>query len=67
MTDDELKGKFENLKGRAKQSVGAATGDKELEAEGLGERVKGAVKEKIGELKDESRRDRPPEEEDEDS
>jgi uncharacterized protein YjbJ (UPF0337 family) len=60
--EDELKGKFENLKGRAKQAAGSVTGDKELEAEGLGERIKGAVQEKIGQVKKDAKR---PEEEDE--
>ena len=63
--DDEIKGKFENLKGRAKQAVGAATGNKSLEAEGLGERVKGAVREKVGEVK-RAAKTTPPDDEDED-
>ena len=42
--DDEIKGKAENLKGRAKQAVGTVFGNKEMEAEG-------AVKEKVGEVK----------------
>lgn len=48
---DELKGKFDNLKGRAKQAAGTLTGDKKLEAEGAVDRVKGAAEEKIGEAK----------------
>ncbi len=51
MNDDELKGKGENLKGRVKQAAGSVSGDKKLEAEGLVDRAKGAVKEKIGEVK----------------
>lgn len=48
---DELKGKLENLKGRAKQAAGSLSGDKSLEAEGAIERAKGAVQEKVGEAK----------------
>jgi uncharacterized protein YjbJ (UPF0337 family) len=63
--DDEVKGKFENLKGRAKQAAGAAVGNKSMEAEGAGERVKGAVQEKIGQAKGEPKAP-PPDDEDED-
>ena len=48
---DRFKGKAENLKGRVKQAVGTITGDKGLEAEGLVDRVKGTVREKVGEAK----------------
>jgi len=44
----QVKGKAENLKGRAKQAVGAMTGDKELEAKGAAQRVKGAGQELAG-------------------
>jgi uncharacterized protein YjbJ (UPF0337 family) len=48
---DEIKGKVDNLKGRAKQAAGSLSGDKKLEAEGAAERIKGAVQEKVGEAK----------------
>jgi uncharacterized protein YjbJ (UPF0337 family) len=48
--EDEVKGKLENLKGRAKEAAGAITGDKKLEAEGAVDRVKGAAREKVGEI-----------------
>jgi uncharacterized protein YjbJ (UPF0337 family) len=51
MNKDELKGKVENLKGRAKEAGGALTGNKKTEAEGVAERGKGAVREKVGEIK----------------
>ena len=53
--EDEVKGKAENLKGRVKQAAGAVTGDKELEAEGAVERVKGAAREKVGEAEEKVR------------
>jgi uncharacterized protein YjbJ (UPF0337 family) len=48
--EDEVKGKFENLKGRVKEAIGTVTGDKKLEAEGAVERVGGAAREKVGEI-----------------
>lgn len=48
MNKDELKGKAENLMGRAKQAIGTLTGDKHKEGEGLLERLRGAVREKAG-------------------
>ena len=57
MNKDELKGKVENLKGRGKQAYGAVTGDKGKEAEGLLDRVSGAVREKVGKAEREISRD----------
>jgi uncharacterized protein YjbJ (UPF0337 family) len=51
MNDDELKGKAKNIKGRVKEAAGSLTGDKRLQAEGTAERVSGAAKEKVGEVK----------------
>jgi len=47
--EDQAKGKWDNLKGRVKEAVGAVTGNKKLEAEGAAERVAGAAREKVGE------------------
>jgi uncharacterized protein YjbJ (UPF0337 family) len=52
MNKDELGGKAENLKGRAKEATGALTGNKQTEAEGLAERVEGTLREKIGKVKE---------------
>jgi uncharacterized protein YjbJ (UPF0337 family) len=60
--DDEVKGKWDNLKGRAKQAAGAVTGNKEMEAEGAAERVKGAAQKKVGEI--ERKAGTPPDDED---
>jgi uncharacterized protein YjbJ (UPF0337 family) len=49
--NDDLKGKMENLKGRAKQAAGAVSGDKGLEAEGAAERIKGAAQEAAAKAK----------------
>ena len=56
MNKDELKGKAENLKGRVKQAVGSLIGDKRTEGEGLLDRVRGAVREKLGKGKSEASR-----------
>ena len=52
MNKDQIKGKLENLKGRVKEALGAASGDKHTQAEGFGERVKGAVQKKYGDAKE---------------
>ena len=36
MNKDQMKGKLENLKGRVKEALGAASGDKSTQAEGCG-------------------------------
>jgi uncharacterized protein YjbJ (UPF0337 family) len=51
MSNEDITGKAENLKGRVKQAAGSLTGDKKLEAEGAVDRVKGAAREKVGEAK----------------
>jgi uncharacterized protein YjbJ (UPF0337 family) len=57
MNKDELKGKGENLKGRVKEAAGALSGDKRTQAEGLVDRVRGAVREKVGKGKEKVSRD----------
>lgn len=52
MNKDQMKGKLDNLKGRVKEAIGAAGGDKRTEAEGFTERVKGAVQKKYGDAKE---------------
>jgi uncharacterized protein YjbJ (UPF0337 family) len=51
-TRDKVEGKLESVKGRVKQATGKATGNPDKEAQGVGERLKGAVKNKKGHLKD---------------
>ena len=50
MNKDELKGKAEILMGRAKGAIGALTGDKRKEGEGLLDRLRGAITAKAGAL-----------------
>ncbi len=49
---DDAKNKAEDLKGRAKEAVGAATGDDELKAEGQVDQGLAAAKEKVADLAD---------------
>ncbi|WP_347955814.1 CsbD family protein [Gordonia aichiensis] len=49
---DDAKNKAEELKGRAKEAAGAATGDDELKAEGQVDQGKADVKAKLTEAAD---------------
>jgi uncharacterized protein YjbJ (UPF0337 family) len=45
---DELEGKFDQAKGKTKETIGRAVDDRELENEGTADRVSGNVKEGFG-------------------
>lgn len=45
-------GKFDDMKGRAKEAAGDLTNDKGLEREGKLDQAKGEVKEKIDQMSD---------------
>ena len=45
-------GKFDEMKGRAKEAAGDLTDDDDLKKEGKVDRAGGAVKDKVGEAKD---------------
>lgn len=47
--ENQVEGKIDRLKGRAKDAWGSATGDKSLEAEGKLDRIKGRVQDEFGE------------------
>ncbi|MDQ3910246.1 MAG: CsbD family protein [Actinomycetota bacterium] len=49
---DKGEGALDEIKGRAKEAAGAATGDKATESEGRSDQTKGAAKEKKGKIKD---------------
>jgi uncharacterized protein YjbJ (UPF0337 family) len=51
-TDDKLSNKGEELRGKAKEGVGRATGDEELEAQGRGDQAKADVKQAAEKVKD---------------
>ncbi|MEH7547124.1 uncharacterized protein YjbJ (UPF0337 family) [Neobacillus bataviensis] len=52
MNKDELKGRFDQVKGEAKEQWGKTTDDRSTEAEGKFDKVKGKVKEGYGEVKE---------------
>jgi len=51
-TGDKLNNKAEELEGRTKETVGKATDDEELEAEGRTERATGSLKQAGEKIKD---------------
>ena len=56
MDKDEIKGKAEQAKGIAKEKIGRAIDDPDLEAEGTVDRAAGKVREGFGEVKDKAKR-----------
>ena len=46
--NDEIKGKFDQAKGKTKETVGRAINDKDLEHEGQGDHAGGKVREGFG-------------------
>ena len=48
---DRAEGMFHGVKGKAKEIAGELSDNRELEAEGTGERAAGKVQEKIGQAK----------------
>jgi uncharacterized protein YjbJ (UPF0337 family) len=55
--DDKISNKAEELKGRAKEAVGDATGNEQWQAEGRAERAKGDIKQAAEKVKDAFRKD----------
>lgn len=52
MNEDNVKGKFEDVKGRAKRQVGEWTGDENAQAEGAMDQVKGKTQDAYGKVKE---------------
>ena len=50
--DDKASNKAEELKGKAKEKVGQATGDEQMESEGKGDQAKGNLKQAGEKIKD---------------
>jgi uncharacterized protein YjbJ (UPF0337 family) len=49
-TEDEIAGRVHEVKGTIKEKVGKLTGDPDLEGEGIGEKIAGKVRKKIGQV-----------------
>ena len=52
MEKEQVTGKVDELKGKAKQGIGNATDDPELHGEGVLDEAKGKVKQTYGDVKD---------------
>jgi len=50
-TRDKIKGLKEKIKGSVKERLGSVSGNRDLEEEGKIDQLKGAGREKVGELK----------------
>ena len=55
MDKDRIKGAAKNIAGKAKTTVGKATGDEKLKNEGRADQVKGKVQNVVGGVKDSMR------------
>ena len=49
-TNDQVKGKFHEVKGGVKEKVGQVTDNPKLEAEGKVEKLAGKIQTKVGEI-----------------
>jgi uncharacterized protein YjbJ (UPF0337 family) len=49
-TNDQLEGKFHEVKGKIKEKVGQATDNPNLEGEGKAENLGGTVQKKVGQV-----------------
>lgn len=58
MDNDRIKGKMDEVAGKAKSKLGEMTGDSETQAEGMGQQIKGKVQNTVGKVKDEFRASR---------
>jgi uncharacterized protein YjbJ (UPF0337 family) len=55
MDKDRVAGKLKDIKGRIERHVGEWTGDKDAQAEGAKEQIKGKVQNAFGKIKDAGR------------
>ena len=55
MDKDRVEGKIKDIKGRVERQTGEWTGDKEKQAEGIKDQVKGKVQNAYGKIKDAGR------------
>jgi uncharacterized protein YjbJ (UPF0337 family) len=49
-TNDQIAGKFHEVKGKIKQTVGQVAGNPDLETEGQAETLGGTVQKKVGQV-----------------
>ena len=51
-TEDRMQNAAEDMKGKAKEGIGSATGNEQMEAEGKMDQAKAEVKDKVEDAKD---------------
>jgi len=56
MHKDQIKGAAKDAKGSMKEGLGKATGDRQMEAEGMGDRAMGKMQKGVGKMKDSARK-----------
>ena len=49
-TQDQLEGKFHEVKGKVKETAGQVVGNPDLESEGQAEKLGGKVQKKVGQV-----------------
>ena len=52
MNKDQVKGKWDQLKGKAKKALGELTDDDVKKAEGSGDKLHGTIQETVGDAKE---------------
>ena len=58
MNRDQAKGHMKDIAGKARQKVGAMTGNRKQQAKGMGQRAAGKAQKAVGDAKNIARRDR---------
>lgn len=58
MNKDQIKGKFQKIKGDIKERIGGASKDRSTQAEGWVEQKKGSVRSGVGDVKEEIGKER---------
>jgi uncharacterized protein YjbJ (UPF0337 family) len=51
-TENQIAGKFQEVKGTIKEKAGQLTNDSDLEGEGIGEKIAGKIQKKIGQIQE---------------
>jgi len=52
MNQDQVKGKWDQIKGKAKKALAGITGDDAKKAEGSVDKLHGEIQEKVGDVKE---------------
>jgi len=55
MNKDQVKGRYEEAKGKVKEVAGKAVGNKDLEAEGIAQNSSGKVRSESGDLREDAK------------